>query len=177
MKTLGFGTANVGFRAAMLLFCIGAASAFAQQAGGQQVESRLEARKVVLKDGKESFESGAAAKPGDTIEYVATYTNKGRTPVSKLEATLPIPSNTEVLPGSLKPAAAKASTGGTQYDVIPLKRKIKQPDGREIEQTVPLSEYRSLRWSLNELAGGASTTVVARVKVVDDKPAAAAATK
>jgi len=144
----------------------------AQQGG--QVESRLEARKVVVKDGKESFESGAAAKPGDTIEYVATYTNKGRTPVSKLEATLPIPANTEVLPDTLKPAAAKASTGGTQYEAIPLKRKIKQPDGREIEQTVPLNEYRSLRWSLNELAGGASATVVARVRVVDDKPAPAA---
>lgn len=165
--------AGTSVRVALLLCCLGTVPAFAQQTG-QQVQSKLDARKVVVKDGKESFESGAAAKPGDVIEYVATYTNNGRTPVSNLEATLPIPPNTEVLPDSLKPAAAKASTGGTQYDAIPLKRKIKQADGREIEQTVPLGEYRSLRWSLNGLAGGASTTVVARVKVVDDRPAAAA---
>ena len=72
MKSTGFVSASVGFVAATLLFCVSATSAMAQQGG--QVESRLEARKVVVKDGKESFESGAAAKPGDTIEYVATYT-------------------------------------------------------------------------------------------------------
>jgi uncharacterized repeat protein (TIGR01451 family) len=157
-------------RAALALFaCLVLMPVFAQQTG--QVESKLEARKVVLKDGKESFESGAAAKPGDTIEYVATYTNKGKTPVGKLEPTLPIPANTEFIAASQKPGDAKASTGGTQYDVIPLKRKIKQPDGKEIEQTVPLREYRSLRWFQNELAAGATATFVARVKVVDDRPA------
>lgn len=163
------------YAAAVLMACLGAGSVFAQPAG--PVESRLEARKVVLKDGKETFESGMAAKPGDVLEYVATYTNKGRTPVSKFEATVPIPANTELLPNTAKPADARASTGGSQFDAIPLKRKIKQPDGREIEQTVPLREYRSLRWSLNELAGGASAVFAARVKVVDDRPGAAAAAK
>jgi uncharacterized repeat protein (TIGR01451 family) len=158
-----------------LVVLVSFAPVFAQQSG--PVESKLEARKVVMKDGKESFESGAAAKPGDTIEYVATYTNKGRTPVSKFEATLPIPANTELVANSLKPADAKASTGGTQYDTVPLKRKIKQPDGKEIEQTVPLSEYRSLRWAQNELAAGASASFVARVKVADDRPAAKPAAK
>lgn len=136
-------------------------------AGG--VESKLEVGKVVLKDGKESIEPAAAARPGDLLQYVASYTNKGRTGVTNLEATLPIPPNTELVIESIKPSGAKASTGGSTFSDVPLKRKVRQANGAEFEQVVPAREYRTLRWYPGALAAGATVSFTARVKVVDDR--------
>src|SRR5258708_34001880 len=74
------------------------------------VESTLEARKVVRgADGGESFASAEIAKPGDVIEYVATYRNTTRETIRDLEATLPIPAPTDLIAGSARPAAARAT--------------------------------------------------------------------
>jgi len=146
-------------------------SAGAQTPGA--IDTKLEAKRVVMKDGKEQFEAAATAKPGDIIEYVATYTNKGRGGVTNLEATLPIPANTELIIASITPKGAKASTGGSAYGDIPLKRKVRQPNGAEVEQEVAAKEYRSLRWYPGVLAGGASVAFTARVRVIDDRTAGA----
>ena len=131
------------------------------------IETRLEARKVVrAADGSESFAPATAAKPGDVIEYVATYRNVTRQPVRNLEATLPIPGNTEFVPGSPKPAAAKASVDSRSWADMPLKRKAMR-DGREIEEPVPVREYRYLRWYPGELAGDKTMTFTARVRVLE----------
>jgi len=147
---------------AMMVF---AAPLYAQQNG--PIETRLEARTVVrAADGKESFAPATAAKPGDVIEYAATYRNLSRQPVRNLEATLPIPSNTEFVPGSAKPAAAKASLDSRTWGDMPLKRKVLR-DGREVEEQVPFREYRYLRWYPGELGGEKSMTFTARVRVVE----------
>lgn len=133
------------------------------------VESRLEVSKVVVKEGKEALEPAGTARPGDILHYVATYSNKGRAGVTNLEATLPIPPSTELLIDSIRPAGAKASTGGSTFSDVPLKRKVRQANGAEFEQVVPAREYRSLRWYPGALAAGASVSFSARVKVVDDR--------
>ncbi len=162
-------------RAGLVLLLLAACAAsplpvFAQsaQAGGA-VESKLEVSKIVVKDGREVMEPAGAARPGDVLQYVATYTNKSRAGVTNLEATLPIPANTELIIESLKPAGAKASTGGSTFGEVPLKRKVKQANGAEFEQIIPAREYRSLRWYPGALAAGASVTFSARVKVIDDR--------
>ncbi|MDX2220914.1 MAG: hypothetical protein SF172_18000 [Burkholderiales bacterium] len=124
---------------------------------------------MTLKDGKETIEPAGAAKPGDLLQYTASYTNKGRTGVTNLEATLPIPPNTELVIESIKPASAKASTGGSVFADVPLKRKLRQANGVEFEQVVPAREYRSLRWYPGALGAGATVSFTARVKVVDDR--------
>lgn len=139
------------------------------QAPSGGVESKLEVNKVVLKDGKEVLEPAGVARPGDVLQYVASYNNKGRAGVTNLEATLPIPTNTELIIDSVKPAGAKASTGGSAFAEIPLKRKVRQANGAEFEQVVPAREYRSLRWYPGALAAGATVSFTARVKVVDDR--------
>ena len=146
-----------------------AAPAAAQQA--DPIETRLEARKlVVAADGKESFAAADAARPGDVIEYTATYRNVGKQSVRNLEATLPIPSNTELVAASAVPAATRASSDARSFDSFPLKRKVKRA-GVEVEEIVPLAEYRALRWSAGDLAPGRSVSFRARVRVLDDKPA------
>jgi hypothetical protein len=131
------------------------------------LEIKLERRKVVLSGGKETLESAASAKPGDIFEETATYTNKSKGLLSKVEATLPVPPNTELIMGSVKPNAAKASVDGANFAPFPLKRKVKQPNGVEVEQPVPLSEYRYLRWYPGDMAAGAALVFSARFKVSD----------
>ena len=133
------------------------------------VETRLEARKVdVGADGKESFSPASAAKPGDVIEYTATYRNNTDAAIRNLEATLPIPQDTELVAGSVRPASAKASLDANRFADMPLKRKAIK-DGREVEEAVALSEYRALRWYPGALAPNQMLTFTARVRVIDDR--------
>jgi uncharacterized repeat protein (TIGR01451 family) len=131
------------------------------------VESILEARKVVRgADGREALASAEVAKPGDVIEYVATYRNTTHEVVRNLEATLPIPPHTEFIPGSARPAGARASLDAREFSSVPLRRKALR-DGREVEEAVPYGEYRYLRWAPANLGAQASLTYRARVKVLE----------
>ena len=151
-----------------MLLAAFAAFAIAQQASGP-VETQLVANSVAIVEGKESLRPAAAVKPGETIEYRATYTNRTKVAVRNLEATLPIPAGTELLPASVNPAAAKASLDGSNFDAMPLKRVVKK-DGRDAEEIVPYSEYRYLRWYPGELPGEKSLVFSARVKVSEAAP-------
>ena len=154
-------------RIAGLLVALVATVALPLRADEGPVESRLEARTVTrAADGRESFAPAASARPGDVIEYVATYRNTGARPVSGLEATLPIPANTELVPGSVRPASARASTDAAQFAPLPLKRSVTR-DGRRVEEPVPFGEYRYLRWHVPQLDAKKSVSFSARVRVVE----------
>ena len=132
------------------------------------VESVLTAKKVEIgADKKEVLAEAKTVKPGDVIEYVVTYSNKGKNGVRDLAATLPIPADTEFLRNTNKPGATRAALADGKFAAIPLKRKVKLPSGKEEEIEVPFSEYRALQWSLGELAAGKSVVVSARVRVSD----------
>jgi uncharacterized repeat protein (TIGR01451 family) len=146
---------------------VAASAACVWAQGRDPVETRLEARKVArAADGTETFASADAAKPGETIEYAATYRNTGKPAVSNLAATLPIPASTELIAGSARPANAMASVDGSTFAAPPLKRRVVR-DGKTIEVEIPVSEYRYLRWNAPELAGGQSLTYTARVRVIE----------
>jgi hypothetical protein len=152
------------------------------KASSVKTASAIEPLQIVLKrskiatvDGKEVSQSADIAKPGDILEEVATYTNSSKVPMSQLEPTLPVPVNTELVMASVKPTNAKASTDGKNFASIPLKRKIRQPNGVEIEQIVPLSEYKFLRWSVGDLAAEKSVAVSARFKVANSQPVSGSA--
>lgn len=162
---------SIGLQTAPVLAQTGAAAQ-----AKPDIESILTSKKVsVGADKKEVLSDAATAKPGELIEYRATYTNKGNAAVSNLTATLPIPANTEYQGASANPrTGVKASLGDGKFEPIPLKRKVKLPDGKEVERAVPLTEYKSLQWSLGELAAGKSVVVSARVRVTDVTPTAPA---
>jgi len=159
--------------AAALAACLAPAQA---QRAGTDVETRLEARKIVAAaDGKETYVAADQARPGDVIEYVATYRNTTRQPVRNLDGTLPIPQQTEFLPGSQNPAQANASLDGKTYSPMPLTRKVKR-DGVTVDEAVPARDYRFLRWHADVLGAEKSVTFTARVRVIDDRaPGAPAA--
>ena len=139
----------------------------AQAPAKNGVETRLEVHKVTrTSDGRETVVPADSAKPGDILEYVVTYRNASNEAVRDFVATLPIPQATEYIAGSAKPAMAKASLDARTFDVMPLKRKVLR-EGRDVEEPVPLQEYRYLRWSAPELGANKSLTFVARVRVVE----------
>lgn len=139
--------------------------AMAQKVANEPLQVKLVRSKIVLESGREVAQSAAIATPGDILEEVATYTNLSKAPLNRVEATLPIPVSTELVMASIKPANAKASIDGKNFSKIPLTRKVRQANGVELEQPVPLSEYRYLRWYPGELAPDKPMSFSARFKV------------
>lgn len=178
------GAVHPLIRAGLVLLAAGAATvAFAQPtasleaprapAATQAVTVVLAQSKVVKgPDGNEQFQDAATIKPGDVIEYKATYTNNTGKPVKGLVADLPIPEGLEYLPRSAKPGASlvKAATKTAVFEPEPLVRKL--PGGKT--EPVPYSEYRMLRWSLGQLPANGSLAVSARAKVEAVVPPTAA---
>lgn len=139
------------------------ASLFAQKNDPLAIE--LTAHKIVSKEGKENKIAAEKAKPGDLVEYTAVYANKSSGGLRNLEPNLPIPQGTTYIADSAKPAPAQASLDGVAFKNLPIKRKVKTADGKEVEEVVPASEYRALRWFVGDLPAGKNVTVSARVKV------------
>jgi uncharacterized repeat protein (TIGR01451 family) len=132
----------------------------------QPLQSTIEQRKVVRDAaGAETLVAAENVRPGDVIEYAATFRNTTKQPLAKVEATLPIPANTELIAGSARPAGPSASLDGRAYAAMPLKRTV-QRSGAEVQEDVPLREYRALRWPAADLGPERSVTYTARVRVL-----------
>ena len=130
------------------------------------ISARLQAFKVVPQaDGAEKLAAADVAKPGDVIEYQATYFNQSKRAATNLNATLPIPSALSYVPNSASPAGFMASTDAQNFAPAPLKRAAKDENGKTIMVLVPFSEYRALRWNVKQLAPGDNFKVSARANV------------
>jgi uncharacterized repeat protein (TIGR01451 family) len=149
-------------------------SAWAQTKGNptnadstRALRSELTVKQVVVQDnGTESFRSAAEVKPNDLLQYTASYVNGSPQPITRLVASLPIPPGTQWVETSAVPRNVLASTDGKVFLPTPLMRRVKDASGRLVDQPVPLSEYRALRWAEQVIAPGATYTVSARVRVV-----------
>jgi uncharacterized repeat protein (TIGR01451 family) len=143
-----------------------AVSAHAEVGKKDDIEVKLTQSRISINTaGVETHQTAEQIKPGDVIEYRATYRNTSNHLIKGLQGTLPIPTETAFVASSGLPAGGLASVDGTQFAAIPLKRKVKLPSGKEVEQEIPVSEYKALRWNLGDLDEGKSATVQARVKV------------
>lgn len=154
-------------RAVTLAALAGAALAAAAQSQVAGVTSELKVWVVAGRpDGAEDLLAARTVKPGDVLQYSAIYRNAGDQPVSKLEASLPIPPGTELIDVARLPTTASASLDGHVFELLPIKRKQRRADGQWAEVVVPLSEVRYVRWPKQDLAPGDSFTTTARVRVV-----------
>jgi len=151
----------------IIVFFLSSSIGFAADRGDVVVE--LTAKKVTVDaDGKEVLSSAEKAVPGDVIEYVAVYANKGDKPVKDMLGMLPIPQGMEYMPSTAHPEKVSASLDGKQYGSVPLKRKVRLPNNKEEIREVPASEYRFLRWDLKDLKPGQRITVSARMRVLKE---------
>lgn len=148
---------------ALLMTCF-APTAFGQSAGPVSVS--LTSHKVEWSEaGKEVLASAERAKPGDIILFAATYRNRGNEAVSSLVPTLPVPRGMEYVTGSAQPAPAFASLDGVRFEPLPIKRPVTMPDGSVRLVKVPQSEYRAVRWSIDQLPAAGSMHVSSRVRI------------
>ncbi len=138
-------------------------------ADGKPLEIKLNRHKIVVVGGRENLQSAEFAKPGDVLEEVAIYTNTTERSLAGVEATLPVPLNTNLILKSVKPGAARASVDGATFAPIPLRRKVKLANGSTVEQSVPVGEYRFLRWYPGKLDARQAVSFSARFKVNDEQ--------
>jgi uncharacterized repeat protein (TIGR01451 family) len=143
----------------------------------KDVEVTLQQFKVGKRAQAEVLESAAQIKPGEVIEYQATYHNTTKHVISQLQATLPIPKETEYIPNTANPVGVQASVDGVNYAPVPLRRMVKLANGQMTEQDVPVVEYRSLRWALGDLSANQKKTVSARIRLAPVGFAVAGGTK
>ncbi len=129
------------------------------------ITAQLDAQRVTVVDGKETFSPATQAKPGELVEYRATYTNAGGQTARQVLATLPVPAGMEFVDHTAVPAKVEASLDGRTYAPVPLKRPVRLANGREVVRLVPAAEYRWLRWPLAAMEPGSVRTVSARMRV------------
>jgi len=144
----------------MQLACMQVASA-----ADNNVSVALHAFKVVSTAAGSKLVATESAEPGDTIQYLVTYSNIGTTAARDVLATLPVPQGGMVyVPETATPKAVLASLDGTTFAPMPLMRTVTRA-GKQQQEAVPVSEYRFLRWKLGEIAPGASITVSSRMRL------------
>ena len=135
----------------------------------QNLQITLKALRVITaedqKETKETLVPADQVKPGDVVEYQATYTNTASRPLRNLQATVPIPASLEYLPESAKPAIVLASIDGKTFGRVPLMRQTRAAGGQQKSEAVPYREYRFLRWDIGELSAKKNIVVSARAKV------------
>lgn len=153
------------FLAAALGFALGGNALSQPVAAPSGLTSKLTVSHVDVSDDKTTSKLAASAKPGDVLEYSASYFNGGKAAVENVQAVVPVPPGTVLLANSAKPANPQASVDGINFSPTPLKRIVKLPDGKSREDLVPMSEYRALRWPIGTIAPSQNVAVSLRVQV------------
>ena len=125
----------------------------------EAVQINLELFKIVAKDGKETLVAAKETKPGEILEYRATYKNVSNGSVRNLVATLPIPKGTEYQAKTANPVSGvEASIDSVTFAAVPLMDSTKK-------QEISPKLYRALRWKVSTLKANEAIVVSARVKV------------
>jgi uncharacterized repeat protein (TIGR01451 family) len=129
-----------------------------------QNKPELKAFRVLTQNGKETFQPGTKLVPGEVIEYRLSYKNTTTAAQQQVNLIIPVPSQLVFEPNANLKTPTAASTDGAKYGPLPLKRKVERA-GTTIEETVPLSEYRFLRWTIPTVTPGESVEVKARMRL------------
>lgn len=96
---------------------------------------------------------------GDVVEYQGLYTNYDTNRVRKMTVTLGIPEGTELV-GSVEPTIVRASIDGSRFVNMPIRTSV---NGQA--QELPLSYYKALRWTVEDVGIGATAVVKYRVRI------------
>lgn len=100
-----------------------------------------------------------AIKSGDVLEYQGLFTNNSGQRVRSMDVTLGISDRLELI-GGITPSIAWASVDNSRFGRMPIRANI----GGQIQE-LPLSQYKALRWTVEELGLGGTAVVKYRAKV------------
>jgi uncharacterized repeat protein (TIGR01451 family) len=129
-----------------------------------QVKVDLKQFKVVDTNGKQELLAVEKTKPGDVVEYVATYHNVGKAAVKNVVGTVPVPNGMEYVPDQNTKAPDMAAAADGKFAPVPLKHKVMR-NGVQVEEVLPYSAYRSLQWKLGTMMPDQKIELKARVKL------------
>jgi len=90
---------------------------------------------------------------GDVLVYTLNIQNEGTTSAHAAKVVDPIPDGTVLIPDSVQGTGAEITysiDGGASFAGYPITRRVKGPDGRELEVPVPAEDYTHVRWTLTE---------------------------
>lgn len=131
-----------------------------------QITASLNAFRVEkTPEGKERLIPAQHARVGEIVEYRAEYRNHGKTPVKNLKVEVPVPLGMQYVPGSASPADLAASIDGQHFAPVP-QRAAGRAGEKNRRESVPVAQYRLLRWSVAEIAPESAVQLVLRVKLV-----------
>lgn len=100
-----------------------------------------------------------AIKSGDVLEYQGLFTNNSGQRVRSMDVTLGISDRLELI-GGITPSIAWASVDNSRFGRMPLRANI----GGQVQE-LPLSQYKALRWTVEELGLGGTAVVKYRARV------------
>lgn len=109
--------------------------------------------------------AATTALPGDVLRYQVRYANISDGTLRNLQASVPVPDST-ILSAVNTEQHLFASTDKKTFSTWPLVRTITRPDGREVEELVPLSEVRSVRWDVSNIPAKSDVVFYIDVQIV-----------
>lgn len=102
---------------------------------------------------------GTTVKSGDILEYQGLFTNNSGERVRTMDLTLSIAGGLELI-GDVNPKNVQASLDNSRFVRMPIRANI----GGQIQE-VPLSQYKALKWTVEEIGLGATAVVKYRARV------------
>lgn len=102
---------------------------------------------------------GTTVKSGDILEYQGLFTNNSGERVRRMDLTLSIANGLEFI-GEVSPKNVQASLDNSRFVRMPIRANI----GGQIQE-VPLSQYKALKWTVEEIGLGATAVVKYRARV------------
>lgn len=141
-------------------------AALAAHAAPPAISGALSVSRIEMgPNGVETRNTADHGKPGDVLEYTAVYSNTTGEIKRDFTTTVPIPAGTDYIAGSAKPIPQFASTDGVKFMPLPLMREVRGPQGTMVQQEVPASEYRAIRWTNASLNNGQQLSTAVRVRI------------
>ena len=113
--------------------------------------------------------AATSASPGEVLEYVLSYKNEGDEAATNAVIEDPIPKGTTFLANTANGENAEitfSSDGGKTFAVpVKLTYEMKLPSGAVERRVATPAEYTNVRWTVKQIAPGASGQVSFRVRV------------
>ncbi len=143
--------------------------------GAALAQPRLELRIEQLREVPDAQAGGvrlvpaSAVHPGDVVQYVLRYVNRGDAVARDAVIGDPIPQGTTYLAGSAAGEGAEvtfSSDGGKTYaSAVRLTYEIKTPAGAVEKRIATPGDYTHIRWTLRAVEPGAAGAVSFKVRV------------
>ncbi len=110
-------------------------------------------------DGGERLVETSEARPGQLLEYRATFSNVSTNALRGVTPEIPVPEGLVILPEAVVPEAQSASLDGVAFVPLPLVSGNGEP--------VPAERIRSIRWAPVNLQPTDEITVSLRARVAE----------